>query len=175
MSDVQYLFINAASDSIWKDNIPTYASLFVALLALFVSFWQAHLSKRHNKLSVRPHLQGFTNDDDGVCKFSILNCGLGPAVIKEIRLTLNGDPVVGWGVGLIQNAISKVPDCELVHCGFFLPGYVFRVGEEMEIAKIKYDPKIENFDAYLGGLLCLELDYESAYEDKFSYRSETYK
>lgn len=72
------------------------AELCVALCALAFTFYQAWLSRHHNRLSVRPHLQ-WSHDRNWATqgleyRLTVQNHGLGPARIKEVKLFVDGLP-----------------------------------------------------------------------------------
>ena len=56
----------------------------IALLALFVAIWSITSSRKHNRLTVRPHLYETIETDsiNFICGFYIANKGLGPALIN---------------------------------------------------------------------------------------------
>lgn len=63
-------------------------TLVIALCALAATIWQAAISRRHNKLSVRPVLTLYRRDIDGV--IYVRNNGSGPAIIKSYEIWKNG-------------------------------------------------------------------------------------
>jgi hypothetical protein len=68
-------------------------SLLVAICALVLTLYQIHATRRHNRLSVRPHIRfGWTagSSGDGIW---IKNDGLGPALIEEFELRIKGNVV----------------------------------------------------------------------------------
>lgn len=70
------------------------AANIIALSAVAVVTYQAWLTRKHNRLSVRPHLQTYIDrqDGEGVFKYELhlRNNGLGPAVIKKWTVYLDG-------------------------------------------------------------------------------------
>jgi len=78
-------------------NIPTYVSLFVAACALSISIWQGIESKKRNHLLVIPHLYiTIVSEEPGTEKggISIINDGIGPAVINTIKLSRKGEVII---------------------------------------------------------------------------------
>ncbi len=62
------------------------ASAAIAVCALGVSLWQGYLTRLHNVLSVRPHVEVLFRgvyDEDQV-KITLINNGLGPALITSL-------------------------------------------------------------------------------------------
>ncbi len=69
--------------------IGEYAAEIIALCALIFTAWNIYIQRKHNILSVRPHLARFVcsdhNGEIGTAKFELINNGLGPAFIKNFR------------------------------------------------------------------------------------------
>jgi hypothetical protein len=70
-------------------DIIALASIFVALLAFSSAIWQANLMRKHNKLSVIPLLAISVNMHNKF-ELTLLNAGLGPAIIKEFSVYFDG-------------------------------------------------------------------------------------
>lgn len=60
----------------------------IALCALGVSIWQAVLMRRHNILSLKPHLEVHVSTINESYDISIINNGFGPAIINKIYVKL---------------------------------------------------------------------------------------
>lgn len=65
-------------------EITDWVAIFIAALALIGSFWQLHLTRQHNKLSVRPSITLGWHTSYQKHGVWIKNAGLGPAEIKSI-------------------------------------------------------------------------------------------
>ncbi|WP_447739587.1 hypothetical protein [Pseudomonas laurentiana] len=157
-------YVNFSAGS--KLDLAPWVAIFISLLALSATVWQAHLSRAHNKLSVRPHLAGHsTYTDDGIYKFELHNVGLGPAIITGARVYRSGVQVEGEGPPLVSKVFIGVPDCELLGHEFFYLDYVLPAGKFVEICCVKFNTNILDIDTFLAGQLALELDYKSAYEE----------
>ncbi len=72
--------------------ITAIGTVFIAFLALVSSLLQFWASRKHNKLSVRPLLVFDANYDPTVRGFGLLvtNKGVGPAVISDFRVLVDG-------------------------------------------------------------------------------------
>lgn len=149
-----------------KIDFAPWVAIFISLLAFGATVWQGHLSRTHNKLSVRPQLAGHSSyTKDGIYKFELRNVGLGPAVITGARVYCGGVLVQGEGPPLVSEVFKGVPGCELLAHEFFYLDHVLPAGECVEICCVKFDTKISDFDTFLARHIMLELDYKSAYED----------
>ena len=62
--------------------------IFIALVALAATFYQAWISRDHNRRSVRPALV-IHIDNIAITGYYLQNCGTGPAFIS--RLDYSGD------------------------------------------------------------------------------------
>lgn len=91
-----------------RGNPLAVLAVIVASLAMFVALWQGYLTREHNRLSLRPHLDltwYFTGSSKSI-GMSLSNDGAGPAAIKWIQLYIKNEAV--WsGDG---NAWPKVFD-----------------------------------------------------------------
>ncbi|EGQ7830716.1 hypothetical protein [Vibrio parahaemolyticus] len=69
-----------------------YASEIIALCALFLTVYQASSQRRQNRISLKPHLDLFTerhfNNGVGRIEIYLINNGLGPAFIETFEITL---------------------------------------------------------------------------------------
>lgn len=63
------------------------ASGFVAFLALAATFWQGALARRHNRLSIRPIIDIYTDRQHNYFLLSMQNFGIGPALIDSLLFT----------------------------------------------------------------------------------------
>lgn len=160
--DVQYIFVEVGAGTNWLAIL----AVCVSILALAVTWWQASLARSHNKLSVRPHLIGHSHWDNSLYSLEVLNHGLGPAVITAARVYHQDKLVEGKGTSVIQKAIEKVPGCQLVEHEFFYTPFVLPAGSSIKVCKIYYNPEIQDIEHYLGGILYIQIEYESAYKEK---------
>ena len=86
------------------------SSVVIALCALIISILHGRTTRYHNKISVRPHLSGWSESDNTNRYFSadIINNGLGPALIKGSSVRVDGSLVTGKVEEQIKNAIDFV-------------------------------------------------------------------
>ena len=72
-------------------------SLVVAMIAVGISSWQMWVQRKHNRVSVTPHLSEHTRTsvNNGVIslQFNIANNGIGPAFINSFTVLHNGKKV----------------------------------------------------------------------------------
>ncbi len=70
------------------------ASAAVALAALGLTVWEAKANRRHNRLSVAPRLRldFAVHPENEDVSISLVNAGLGPAIIDSMELMLDRQP-----------------------------------------------------------------------------------
>lgn len=73
-------------------TIAQYVPIFISVLALASSIFSAYETRRHNRLSAMPFVQFYRAGDalGNEVGLYIDNTGLGPAVIKDMRMYLDG-------------------------------------------------------------------------------------
>lgn len=71
-----------------------FSSEIIASCALVFTVWQFSVQRKHNRVSVTPHLFSFTdrerNVDSATLTVSLINNGLGPAFIHKFEVYLDG-------------------------------------------------------------------------------------
>jgi hypothetical protein len=65
------------------DTITAIASTTIAIIALCVSLWDHHETRKYNRFAVTPRLTGHKNIEMWKIEISISNEGLGPAIVKK--------------------------------------------------------------------------------------------
>ena len=90
--------------NISPDHIIALSSVFIALSAFILSFRQARSTEKHNRLSLTPHLCITTlYDQENVHLVADLeNTGIGPAILKECLITIDGTEIKELPVDWIQ-------------------------------------------------------------------------
>jgi hypothetical protein len=147
--------------------------LGIALLALLFTFYQAWLSRHHNRLSVIPHLQwSHTSNwtDHGLDRrIAIQNHGLGPARIKKAELFLQGKLFEPKSSDPAREIIEKAFDgiaFTIISTSFPAPDYSIKAADEYLLLLIRF-PNLKREDAKK--LDSAEIDarihYESFYGD----------
>lgn len=68
-------------------DIIAFNAVIIAALAFFLTFYSIRIQKKHNEISVRPFLNIDTNDEP--ISFTIVNRGLGPAIINSFEIMFN--------------------------------------------------------------------------------------
>ena len=89
-----------------------YASFIVSLCAIGLTIWQALVSRRHNRLSVRPHIisrWGKRRENEGTYfTYELMNVGLGPAMVEEFSLNVPGFSRRDQSISLIEELLVHI-------------------------------------------------------------------
>jgi hypothetical protein len=88
----------------WLDA--NWAGVVVSLLALAVAVYSAYATRKHNRLSVRPHISLSFNANDKGAGWVRTISGAGPAIINTFEVTVDGKPVQTWDEVLIAFNIN---------------------------------------------------------------------
>jgi len=78
------------------------AALVVSLSAVVVGIYEASLQRAHDRAEVWPHLEVSTWISDSGAKVVLNNTGLGPAIVRYVSVTVDGQPVRDWKMALAQ-------------------------------------------------------------------------
>jgi hypothetical protein len=81
--------------SVLWDWLSLNAANVIAVCALSATFWQAYISRRHNRLSVVPYLTTWEEVIEGYIVFKIMNYGVGPARIKSFNIFVDDQKITG--------------------------------------------------------------------------------
>lgn len=152
--------------------ITAWSAIIISLFALAVTWWQTCVTRKHNKLSVRPLLvtsdHEKTNGNTGHFMFELENCGVGPAIIRNFIL-LDGDKEIARNNRKAYNefltkVIKENAKTSSLMVSSFAPGGALPAGTKHLLLDIIYD--IKNSNTSFAQQLNLTIEYESIYEDK---------
>ena len=95
--------------ALWK-VIGSNASELIAIAALTLAIWQGYIARRHNKLSVRPHLSfvsTFSHKAPHIL-VDLKNNGIGTAIITEYIVILDGEIQKKNSTSYVREACEKL-------------------------------------------------------------------
>lgn len=138
----------AAKGIQWDSNrITGIAAIFISILSMIAVIYQSYLAREENDLiriqqsaSVLPYITSWSSDIEGEFKFVIGNKGVGPAFIKDVRISLidsqskdsiifnNSDHLIAY-----MEARSNLLDTTPGYTGTFRPNMLLSQGEVKEI------------------------------------------
>jgi len=154
------------------------ASAIVAGSALIVTVWSAWATRRHHRLSVRPHISKLTEVETSGKKagFVIVNSGLGPALIKSIRIFVDGEEHIIKRPSHWKDLIDKL-DLPMDGFKYYIIGEkdAINAGSRELLLQIFFPTEMSNHDKILRELQRIKvvINYESMYGEKFSLSSRS--
>lgn len=154
------------------------SSAVIALCALVFSFYQGALTRKHNRLSFRPHLTTWrsANTEKGFYSIEIINNGIGPAIIEEFIVSVDGKRIAGTGADVTEAALKTLfPDIPYRSDHSFLDkGYSMAPKERCAFLEVQFLGKplpSEEFVKDAMGRGDLKITYKSFYDETFHYFS----
>lgn len=125
-------------------------ALIVAVCALALTIYQAYLTRRHNRLSVRPLLDRAMQKDrkaEGITiSFFVRNSGAGPAVIKQRSVYLDkaafGDMDNECVEKVLQQCFGDPSRFEIRSTSFPGIGTALLPGQQIRLAEIHFPSTI---------------------------------
>ncbi len=153
--------------TLW-DIVSANPALDVALIALVLAIWQGWQNYRHNKLSVRPLLKFDVTIGQGdgtrVYKLKLVNCGIGPAIIKDVKLFFEDKPVPLDEDNAFIFFITKITkDFKRKDFSAILLEDALVAGEKITVFDFEFQN--QKLDVILK--MALLIEYESFYGEKF--------
>lgn len=150
------------------------AAVAMAFMALVVSIWNAAITKRHNRLSVRPHLSlANLHRPIGTVKIILSNTGIGPAIFRSFEVHMDGAGTVVTSMDAMGEAIKKLELNGTFEYYFPAEGDALPSGESIELLSIEAASasrsELQQIRAGLGRL-SFHVKYESMYREKFLFR-----
>lgn len=175
------------------DTIIAAMAVVVALISGAFTAYQAYLSRRHNRLSVKPHITtwldeeekteiGFTSKPEStyILCCDVMNNGIGPAIIRKYTVYFDGKPIGdNADIKALEKAIGGIIDAQQWNCQWHISiigkDYPFPAGERTALLKIKipmhlefdktpYLELMDRFDAIF--------EYECMYGNKFTHQAK---
>jgi len=158
------------------------SSSVIALCALTFSIWQGHQARKHNRLSFRPHLTTWahSNVEKGFYAVDLINNGLGPALIEEFVVKVDGKVVRGEGIESLEKALKIVfPNHNYQsHHAYVAKGYAMGAKDKCTILAIQFTGQplpSREFVEHAFNRGDLEVAYKSFYEEQFHLSTEKEK
>ena len=158
----------------------SFSAMIIALAAMVTTVWQSMETRNHNRLSVAPKLVVYSNSTkflDSVKQgvkpgIFVENHGLGPAIVENVRVYVNGslkpdDGYNGWKAAIKDLNINY----HWVRIYGFSDGDAIR--EDRQFGILHIVPGLVNSKNLLRFSKAMEqvrveIDYESIYGEKFT-------
>lgn len=106
----------------------TFIVTVIGISALFVSGYTAYVQRQQVRAAVWPILEYGTSNDPKI-RFTIDNKGVGPAIIRNVIVRVDGEPVHNW-----QAALQKLlgpGDYKFTQSS--ISGHTFSAGESLDV------------------------------------------
>jgi hypothetical protein len=154
------------------------STLIIALCALCVSIWQVRQGIKHNRLQVRPHLDTWTetNPQAGHYAVMLMNNGLGPAIIENFSIRIDGNDITGIGSEPIEKGLKILfPDKTYTsHQSFVARGYCMAEKEKCQLVIIQFQTPLPSAEYVTHAFNRSEVKivYKSLYEEEFEFSTK---
>ncbi|MFA1545686.1 hypothetical protein [Actinomadura chokoriensis] len=149
-------------------TIVSACAILIAVLSLAVSIFEARAARAHNRYSVKPmlqlrHVAKYGSSEAGV---KIANIGLGPAVIDETIVKLDGNHLGEWNLDTYHAIFDQFPIQPQVSTLFH--GGLIPAGHQYFLVRIEdFDEKEHAwFWELVTNRLYIEVRYKSLYRDE---------
>jgi len=160
----------------WKlyaEAFRAWVPIIVSLCAITLTVFQASTMRRHTRLSVQPRLGWSVQvEPDGALTYSLVNDGLGPAIITKFDFAVDGEVVGPDGPASCQEIdrrLGREGDGWDTSCFDMEEDYVLRAGDRLVVYNSRPAAGQAGAPANLGPDLYLRVRanvrYCSFYED----------
>jgi hypothetical protein len=116
-------------------QLASIITVVLALVALVVAIWQGVEHRRHNRLTVRPHLNfwiDFASSSD-IWGITVTNNGPGTAFIDEFAILTKDRKILESDGGWITALWPPAPPLPRIDTAFLRPGDSIRPGEQVRL------------------------------------------
>ena len=157
----------------------TNISILIAMIVAVFSGYQALLLRKHNRLSVRPHISTWVRHSEiggqHYLRLFLENNGLGTAIIKEFTLKFDGKELGANKEipALVREIRALVADKECMNydnCAILSYGSSLRDGKEIAVVSLTCTPNdktnMEDFEAFMDRFE-IDVRYKSIYGEVF--------
>lgn len=124
--------------------ITAISSGTVAILALGATFYQAHLMRLHNRISVTPKLTTWkttrTESGNMLLALRVKNSGIGPAEITSFEIFIDQKKMNGEQTEPIEKAVSLLfPNTQYnPEYAFVAAGHFLAAGDEFDLVNLSF-------------------------------------
>lgn len=148
-------------DRLKPEMLMAIFAIIISMSTLFVYIYQSNLMKQQQKMSVWPYLSYGPSWGDDYLVISLINKGIGPAIIKEVKVELDGNPLNGF-----HSIMTTLPDTIKTTYTYssLWNGQVIMAGEKVDILTVR-DPRVVSYllDLVNGNRIVFEVCYASVY------------
>lgn len=149
------------------------SAVFIALSALATSIWQGVISRKHNKLSVRPNLVLDHYEENSLTtSFTLKNNGLGPALISSFQITFDQNEILNEQSHANAKTIASKLGIPRISCSLYKPSVSQGISNSDQYQLLIFDTKNATHEEIevlktLRDRLQFNIEYTSIYGEKF--------
>lgn len=145
-------------------------AVIVSLCSLFLTWWQARQTVKHNKLSVKPNLtwsvyRTIKNKKLLDVSATLINAGIGPAIVRDCTMFYKGEEIAKNNSIDYENFVLDNFDGADVTWYGLATGSIIQAGEKITILKIEMKKNTKKF-LETADDMDLIINYQSMYGDE---------
>ena len=143
-----------------------FAALSVSVFAIGLSLYEGHQFRKHNILSVKPHLSFAWNKHNNKIDVHIKNNGLGSAIIKSFNVSFDKGRTTH---SRFEDAVKTVDFTHkyITHFSLYKDESIAH-GQSQTLLDVEFADVSEKIQSNLFSKLIIEIVYESMYGEKSS-------
>jgi len=151
------------------DRIMSVSAIIAALAAVLVAAYEARINREYQRLSVWPRIQQFDSFvPDQPYTRSVLNVGMGPALVRSVEIRVDGNVCRTWrnvSEALLKHRIPNTISSSLHNGSVLVPN------KEVTVLKIPVGDDARAFWEASQDRLSIRICYSSLYGE--SWMSDT--
>ncbi len=146
-------------------------AMLISMLTLFVYVYQSTLMKQLQKMSVWPYLSFGPSWGIDYFRLTLINKGTGPAILKDVEITVDGQPTDG-----VEKIVIGVLDTVRANFSYssLWPGQVIMTRESLHLVNTDEPHLIDLLlRALMMDRISIRICYSSVYGDTWISESMT--
>ncbi len=159
-----------SSKSFNFDRLFGISAFFISIATFIVYIYEANLIRTQQYASVLPYLEMWNSRPaDGTYKLILVNNGVGPAFVKEIRVHYQGKSYEGDHVAFHYQQIYPKDTTFTFMSSNIRPGQIIPAGRQIELIVVENNTGSgkKAYEMYGKEKARLEIVYTSIYEEKW--------
>lgn len=164
--------------------------LLISMAAVYVSIRQADIMNKQTEILIEqtkanawPSLElglqrSFSLNENNVYiidayRIGLVNKGTGPAIIKGVKVTVDGQPAKNWGQ---VYKLMKIPsNIESTHSNSNVSHQILSAGEIKSILNLALNPPLMEWFYQNGDKVSIEICYQSVFKDSYLVKRMGFK
>jgi hypothetical protein len=156
-------------------DVIAICAAIIALAASAGTFWQGYIARKHNMLSVRPHLsfEAMKHPSHPI-NYLLKNTGMGSAIIKKFLLVVDGIEYDAKHTDDVKNVLNRLGlNIEGRSWMFAFPDVDSAISSDASLQILEFtgsagDSSFHQMLINVLPRLCFKIEYECMYGNKFS-------